>query len=187
MSRFSPRRSVALVLALAICASPLRAAPGQGQQSTPPPTGSNTQSGKPQPTEPIVQLPQSQLDQIKRAVLTDTKLQLRGDPLRFYVTVEERLPSVQEMLGTYDLKYGPVARAPMRYQEYVNMVTPKELYGSGGITAIELLQGAVVNALGHWLVRKAVKEIGEAQSEGEVREIRERIQRELAALRGGGS
>ena len=188
MNRFSPRRSVALLLALSICVSPLRAAPGQSQQSTPPTTGSTTQSGKPQqPQEPIVQLPQSQLDQIKRAVLADAKLQLRGDPLRFYVTVEERLPSVQEMLGTYDLKNGPVARAPMRHQEYLNMVTPKELYGSGGITAIELLQGAVVNALGHWLVRKAVKEIGEARTEGEVQEIRERIQRELAALRGGGS
>jgi hypothetical protein len=190
MSRFPLRRSVATLLTALLCALPLRAAPGQGQQSTPPPTGtSTTQSGKPQqtPPEPTVQLPQSQLDQIKRAVLTDTKLQLRGDPLRFYVTVEARIPSVQEMLGTYDLKNGPVARAPMRHQEYLNMVTPQELYGSGGITALELLQGAVVNALGHWLVRKAMNDLGKAENEREVQEIRERIERELAALRGGGS
>ena len=91
------------------------------------------------------------------------------------------------MLGTYDLKNGPVARAPMRHSEYLNMVTPQELYGSGGITALELLQGAVVNALGHWLVRKAMNDLGKAENEREVQEIRERIDRELAALRGGGS
>jgi hypothetical protein len=188
MSHSPLQRSAALLMAALLCASPLRAARSQSQQSTPPPTGTTQSGAKPQtPAEPAVQLPQSQLDQIKRAVMTDTKLQLRGDPLRFYVTTEARLPSVKEMLGTYDLKNGPVARAPMRHSEYLNMVTPQELYGSGGITALELLQGAIVNALGHWLVRKAMNDLGKADDEREVQEIRERIDRELAALRGGGS
>ena len=187
MSPFPLRRSAAILLTALLCVSPVPTSQARGQQATPPPTGGGTQSGSKPQTEPTVQLPQSQLDQIKRAVLTDTRLQLRGDPLRFYVTTEARLPSVQEMLGTYDLKNGPVARAPMRHSEYLNMVTPQELYGSGGITALELLQGAVVNALGHWLVRKAMNDLGKAENEREVQEIRERIDRELAALRGGGS
>lgn len=188
MSHHPLRRSAAILLTALMCASPLRTSQAQGQGTPPPTGGSTTQSGsKPQTTEPTVQLPQSQLDQIKRALLTDTRLQLRGDPLRFYVTTEARLPSVQEMLGTYDLKNGPVARAPMRHSQYLNMVTPQELYGSGGITGLELLQGAIVNALGHWLVRKAMNDLGKAENEREVQEIRERIDRELAALRGGGS
>jgi hypothetical protein len=190
-------RVVALLTAGMLAAAPVHAAPSQ--RTAPPPAqgtttsqssgtqaGSTAQAGQP-PDQPAVQLPQSQLDQIKRAVLRDTRLQLRGDPLRFYLTVEAKLPSVKEMLGSYDLKYGPVANAPMRHSEYLGMMTPRELYGSGGIRAYELLQGAIVNALGQWLVRKAVNEIREARNEREVQEIKERIDRELAALRGGGS
>jgi hypothetical protein len=73
----------------------------------------------------------------------------------------------------------------MRHAEYLNMVTPQELYGSGGIRAYELLQGAIVNWLGKALIRKAIDELRDARTEREVQEIRARIERELAALRGG--
>ena len=180
---------MALVTAVLLSAAPL--SPVHARQSTPP-TGGTAQSGaKPQtappPDQPAVELPPSQLDQIKRAVLRETRLQLRGDPLTFYLTVEAKLPSVKDMLGSYDLKHGPVARAPMRHAEYLNMVTPQELYGSAGFRPYELLQGAIVNWLGQMLVRKAINEIREARNEREVQEIRDRIERELAALRGGGS
>jgi hypothetical protein len=63
------------------------------------------------------------------------------------------------------------------------MVTPKELYGSGGITASELLQFSLTNWIGQKLLRRGLEELKEAKTEREAREIRERIQRELRALR----
>lgn len=190
----SRHRIVALVTAVLLSAAPL--SPIRAQQSTPPPTSGTAQAGaKPQtappPEQPAVDLPPSQLDQIKRAVLRDTRLQLRGDPLTFYMTVEAKLPSVKQMLGSYDLKYGPTPGGPPGgaglHQEYLGMVTPNELFGSAGFRPYELLQGAIVNWLGQMLVRKAINEIREARNEREVQEIRDRIERELAALRGGGS
>jgi hypothetical protein len=191
MTHLPLTRPVALLLALLAGAAPVYAGPIQ--QNAPPQTGSGTaQSGSTQqpppatpPEQPVVQLPQSQLDQIKAAVLKETNLQLRSDPLTFRMTIEARIPSVAEMLGNYDLKFGPVPNAPMRHAEYLNMVTPQELYGSGGIRAYELLQGAIVNWLGKALIRKAIDELRDARTEREVQEIRARIERELAALRGG--
>jgi hypothetical protein len=181
MSHLPVMRPVALLLTFVVGVTPVYA--GQNQQSTPPPqTGSGTPTA---PQQPAVQLPQSQLDQIKAAVLKETNLQLRGDPLTFRMTIEAKIPSVAEMLGNYDLKYGPVPNAPLRHAEYLNMVTPQELYGSAGIRAYELLQGAIVNWLGKALINKAIAELREARTEREVQEIRARIERELAALRGG--
>ena len=77
----------------------------------------------------------------------------------------------------------------MTHQEFMAMVTPKELYSSGGIRASELLQWSAVNVLGFGLLKKAFNGIRDAKSETEIREIREQIDRELEALRlakGGG-
>jgi len=63
------------------------------------------------------------------------------------------------------------------------MVTPKEMNSSGGITAMETLQFAFTNWLGQSLVKKAIEDLRNAKSEREVQEIRDRIDRELAALR----
>jgi hypothetical protein len=83
-----------------------------------------------------------------------------------------------------DMRNGPVRGATMTHQEFLAMVTPKELYGSGGISPMELLQGALVN----WAVHASVKQIQEwraAREAAQIAAIRERINRELAALRGG--
>ena len=70
-----------------------------------------------------------------------------------------------------------------------SMVTPEELYGSGGIRASELIQWSAVNALGYALIKKAIGGIRNARTDAEIDEIRKRIDRELEALRrakGGG-
>ena len=74
----------------------------------------------------------------------------------------------------------------MSHQEFLDMVNPKLLTSSAGFTATETLQAALFN----WAVQKAVGKsiaaIKNARSEAEVRAIRAQIDRELAALRGGG-
>ncbi|MNC92282.1 hypothetical protein D3C83_86770 [compost metagenome] len=65
------------------------------------------------------------------------------------------------------------------------MVTPKNMYGSGGIQAGEILTMAVVNYIGQAAIGKAVKSISRSRSEKEIAEIRAQIDRELAALKGG--
>jgi hypothetical protein len=74
----------------------------------------------------------------------------------------------------------------MTHQEFLNLVTPREFYSSGGITAMETLQFALTNWLGQTLVKKAIEDLQNAKTEREVDDIRARINRELEALRPSG-
>ena len=127
------------------------------------------------------------LERIKAQLNRQTVLKLDENQLRFYVEVVAKQPTIADVIGSYDLMNGPTRRgAPMTHQEFLNMVTPQEFYGSQGIKSIELLQFALTNWLGQQIIKKAIEDIRNATSEREVQEIRARIDRELAALKGGG-
>jgi hypothetical protein len=118
-------------------------------------------------------------------------VKLDEDRLRFYVLVLGNKPkevTFKDIVGDYDLMNGPTkGGAPMTYKEYVNMVTPKEinlLQSSTASGAFALLQAAIMNASGQALLAKAAEAIKHAKDEHEIEAIRERINRELAALLG---
>jgi hypothetical protein len=64
------------------------------------------------------------------------------------------------------------------------MVTPKEMYSTAGISPGLQVQWALTNWVGQALIKKALEELKQARDENQVREIRERIERELDALTG---
>ena len=104
-----------------------------------------------------------------------------------YVEVIGKWPTFAEIAKGYDLMNGPTGGGnPMSHQEYLNMVTPKELYGSGGISAPEVLTMALVNYFGQKYISKGLKEISQTRDQKKIEEIRTRIDAELAALRKGG-
>jgi hypothetical protein len=72
----------------------------------------------------------------------------------------------------------------MTHSDFLSMVTPKDLYGSGGIRPLETLQWGLVNHVGWWAIRKLYKELNETVDERRKQAIRDQIDRELAALRG---
>jgi hypothetical protein len=149
------------------------------------PSFAGTQSSTPPQTQ-SVQTSQD-LDRIKAALARPNTLILTDSQVRFYVEVVEKWPSVEEMFRGVDLINGPTRRgAPMTHAEYLGMVTPKEMHGSAGIKPGELLQFAVTNWFGQMLVRKALEEIRNARDANEIQKIRDRIDRELAALIGRG-
>jgi hypothetical protein len=188
MRRFT-LAAVAVALALAMCGTPVpaSAAPAvqQGQQDPPPATAPQTTplaTGSQAP--PSAPLEQRDLNRIKNALSGPPPLKLDEDQLRFYVRVIAKEPRFEDFIKGYDLMYGPVPGAQMTHQEFLNMVTPRELYGSGGITATDLLQWSLTNWLGQAIIRKGLEALRLARSEAEVRAIRQRIDRELAALAG---
>lgn len=73
----------------------------------------------------------------------------------------------------------------MTHAEFLAAVTPKTLYGSGGIKALETLEWGLVNHVAIWTVKRLYRELDEARTEWRKRQIQEQIDRELAALRGG--
>ena len=97
-----------------------------------------------------------------------------------------RGPKFADFIGDYNLKNGPTrGGAAMTHQEFLNMVTPKELkelFGSTSSSSFAMFQAAVMNAAGQSLIKKAIQEIGQARDQNEIQAIRERIDKELAAL-----
>ena len=162
------------VAALAVSLSGLPAlAAGSPQAQTPP---AQVQAQAPPPGE--------NLDRIREAVAKPPALVIDDGRLRIYMEVIAKWPSFTDMAKGYDLMNGPTKRGnPMTHQEFLAMVTPKDMYGTAGITPTEMLEFAVVNWLGQAIIKRGLEAIRNARSEREIAEIRARIDRELAALR----
>ncbi len=140
--------------------------------------------GGSKPADNIPAVSEADLGRIRKALETAPTLNLDENQLRYYVRILAQRPDFLDFMKGYDFKNGPTRRGnPMTHQEFLAMVTPKEMNSSGGITAMETLQFAFTNWLGQSLVKKAIEDLKNAKSEREVQEIRDRIDRELAALR----
>ena len=151
-------------------------APPQAPVTPPPPAPSEAQTDTPEA--------QLTLERVRRSLSRDPTIKLDDFRLRFYVEIVAKWPTFQEYVGKSDLRNGPTPYAGMTHQDFLNHVTPRELYGSGGIKATELLQFSIVNWLGQSLAKKAIESFRNARDESELRSIRQRIEQELAALRG---
>ena len=132
-------------------------------------------------------MPAPNLDRIRAELKREPRISFDDGQVRFYLEVLAKLPTVEELFGKYDVMNGPTRRGnPMSHQEFLAMVTPREMYGSAGIKPGELLQFALTGWLGRAFVTKVIEDLLKASTEREVREIRDRIDRELAALKRGG-
>src|SRR5688572_10562387 len=148
-------------------------------QTVPPPVSS------PPAQDPPPKLPVD-LRRIKGALEAPVRIRIDDGKIRFYTETVAHAPiSFKALSVNFDLRYGSVPGAGMTHQEFLNMVTPQELYGSGGIKPLETLEWGLVNYVGWWAVRKLYKELSEATDERRKEQIRRQIDRELAALRGG--
>ena len=165
-------RIVRVILAAGLLA--LGAASAQAQTQDPVVTGTS-------------QAPQQapNLDKIRDGVNRPPQIKIDNGRLQIYVEVIGKWPSFSELVKGFDLRNGPTKRgAVMTHSEFLSMVTPKEMYSTAGIGPMEMLQIALTNWAGKALVTKGLEAIKNARSEREIEEIRARIDRELAALRG---
>ena len=180
-----PRASVRLALSVTMLLNAgIAGAQTAPPSQTPPPaqTAPPAPTPSPTPTPP----PPDNLDRIRRGLAHESSIKLDNGQMKIYVEVIAQWPSFAEMAKGYDLMNGPTGWGnPMSHQEFLNMVTPKEMYGSGGISAPEVLTMALVNYFGKKAIEKGLKEIGQTRDQKKIAEIRARIDAELAALRGG--
>jgi hypothetical protein len=172
--RMFQRPIIAFVVAALLVSVPVAAA-AQSQAQKP------ASKADQKPKDPVLPV---DVEKIKKALEKPDVLVLDDSQLRFYATVTAKVPSFEDFVGDFDLRNGPVPRAGMTHQEFLNMVTPKELYSSAGITAPEMLQFAITNWAAQQVIKKGLQEIRQARTEREIRAIRDRINRELAALAG---
>ena len=129
------------------------------------------------------------VERVKERVEQMPAVRFDDQQLRFYaIVVANQQTFIEKFAKDYDFRNGPTRRgAAMTNQEFLNMVTPKELNELFGMTSgssFAMLQAAVMNAAGQALIKKGLKELHDARNEHEVQAIRDQINRELAALLG---
>lgn len=144
-------------------------------------------SQTPQPAASSPQLPIN-FTKVKLAVNTPPTLVLDDQSaFRFYSETVRRAPKFADMVGSFDLFNGPVPGAGMTHREFLQSTRPKELYSSAGFTPSDVIRWGLlgyVERKGFELLRKGLKELAEAKTEAERKQIRLLIEKELAALRG---
>jgi hypothetical protein len=158
--------------------TPALGTPGAEQQTA-------TQTAAPPQTTPTLPI---DLNKVKEAVNTPPKLNLVDkNPFRFYSETVRAAPKFSDMVGSFDLFNGPVPHSGMTHREFVQSTRPKDMYSSAGFTPGDLIRWGILaytERKGFELLRKGIKELREAKTEAERKQIRALIERELAALRG---
>jgi hypothetical protein len=168
------RLHLAAAAALGVCLvtpATLAAAVQASAQAAPPATATVQQSA------PV------DLNRIRDAVARDPAFKFDESQIRFYLQVLAPEPTFSDFVKGQDLTSGVVADAPITHQDFLDMVTPKELYSAAGIRPTEALQFAITGLVGQMLVKRAFESITDTWRARQLRELNERIDLELAALR----
>lgn len=172
------------ILAMLVFPAWIQAAQSPTADSDDSQDGSTARPGQDREAAASVPVTSTDLAKIRRALDTEPAVRIDGDYVRFYVQIVAKPLTFAEFAKGYDFVNGPTRRGnPMTHNEFLAMVTPREMHSQAGITARETLEFALTNWASQTLIKKAYEEFRNARTEREVQEIRARIERELAELR----
>jgi hypothetical protein len=151
-----------------------------GQQAAPTPatTQGATQAA---PQTSSGDLPVS-LDRIQRALAAPPPVDLLKEqhPV-FRVEIVGRKPTLEDILGQ-KFWLGPVPYGGMTHQDFMEMVTPKELQSFGGFSGKYLLAQTALTLAEQWALKTAIKKFQEALNDREREAARKEVLDALAEL-----
>ena len=122
------------------------------------------------------------LDRIQKALANTPKLRFdeQQKPV-FRVQIFGANPTIDEILGP-DWAKGPVPYGGMTHQEFLNMVTPKDVQGYSAFSNSEGATIAATSFALQWALQKAVKKFKESGDEREREAARQEVLEALNAL-----
>ncbi|HEX6974154.1 MAG TPA: hypothetical protein VF147_07125 [Vicinamibacterales bacterium] len=122
------------------------------------------------------------LDRIKNALAEPPKVTFRTERPVFRLEVFGKKPTIEDILGPDYLK-GPTPAGPtMTHQEFLDMVTPKDVQGYAAFSNKEGLVVAATSIALQWAVQKAIHKFETALNEREREAARKEVQDALAEL-----
>jgi hypothetical protein len=155
-------------------------------QQSPPATGQKPPGSqeKPQASTPQIRaedLPVS-LDRIQAALARTPMLRFDQDarPV-FRVQIFGDRPTIEDILGP-DYVPGPVPHGSLTHQEFLQMVTPKDVQGYAAFSNEEGAVVASTSLLFQWTLQKAIQKFNETQDEREREAARKEVLAALNAL-----
>jgi hypothetical protein len=162
---------------LALTLGPFTLAQAPPQQSTASPQKPQAGAAKVDPDD----LPVS-LDRIQRALAKTPRLQFdEQDRPVFRVQVFGEKPTIDDILGP-DWAKGPVKHGSMTHQEFLNMVTPKDVQGYAAFSNQEGATVATTSFLLQWTLQKALQKYRETTDDREREAARREVMEALEAL-----
>jgi len=146
-------------------------------QSTPAPQKPQAETPKVDPTVLPVDL-----DRIQRALAKTPMLRFDAQekPV-FRLQVFGDKPTIDDILGP-DWDKGPVKHGSMTHQEFLNMVTPKDVQGYAAFSNTEGATVAATSFLLQWTLQKAIRKFNETKDERAREAARKEVVDALNAL-----
>jgi hypothetical protein len=164
----------------------LTAAPGQQTG-----TGTGASAGTRAPastTIDLTALPIS-LERIQRAlahkpliVMTDPDRNSESGLPTFRIDIEGQKLTIQEILGP-DYLRGPTPAGAMTHQEFLNMVTPKDVQGYAAFDNKQAATVALTSLALQWALKEALEAFHDARDARAKEAARKEVQEALEALR----
>ena len=154
------------------------------------PIAARAQTPDPQPnasTEPaaatmnIDRLP-IDIDKIQRALSKPPAIKLETNRTVFRVEIFGRPPTIEDILGPDYLK-GPVPGGVMTHQEFLNMVTPKDVQGYAAFDNKQALTVAATSFALKWALQRAIDKYQSAKEERAREAAKREVEDALAELR----
>src|SRR5215208_4390097 len=122
------------------------------------------------------------LSKIQKAVSRPAAIKTDGTRPVFRVQVFSRNPTIDDILGP-DWKKGPTPLGAMTHQEFLDLVTPKDVQCYAAFDNRQALVVAATSFALKWAVQKALDKLDEARTERQKEAARKEVDEALAALR----
>ncbi|MGH9373257.1 MAG: hypothetical protein ACRD15_17185, partial [Vicinamibacterales bacterium] len=122
------------------------------------------------------------LDRIQRRLSRPPAIRPETSRHVFRVEVFGRKPTIDEILGP-DWRKGPTPYGGMTHNEFLNMVTPKDVQGYAMYDNKQAMVVAATSFAMQWALRQAVKKLSDAKTERQKEAAQKEVDEALAALR----
>lgn len=122
------------------------------------------------------------LEKIQRALSKPPAIKLDTNRAVFRIEIFGRKLNIEDILGRDYLK-GPAPAGSMTHQEFLNMVTPKDVQGYAAFDNKQALTVAATSFALQWALQKAIKKYQDASEERAREAAKREVEEALAELR----
>lgn len=170
-------RLTAITLSLCLMAALPRPARAQSAGETQPSTSPNGETA----TVDADRLPVD-IAKIQRALQRPPALKLETSRSVFRIEIFGRKPTIEDILGP-DFLRGPTPAGAPTHQEFLNLVTPKDVQGYAAFTNKEGFVVAATSLALQWALQKAIQKYNDAKEDRAREAARREVEKALAELR----
>ncbi len=122
------------------------------------------------------------IGKIQRALSKPPAITLETQRSVFRIEIFGRRPTIEDILGQDFLK-GPTPAGAMTHQEFLNLVTPKDVQGYAAFTNKQGMTVAATSLALQWALQKAVQKYNDAKEDRAREAAKREVEEALAELR----